>query len=126
MLPRASQPSVTVPRGLCGDWGNQPGRGSDGKRAHKAPTRNQPPLKGLCPVLSPSPPRQSTWTPQPGGALYLVGGPAAGEEVAIIVTMQRDVENVGVPVEDLLSPVAVVNILEGEKLGKRSFWQSSG
>lgn len=31
------------------------------------------------------------------------------------MTMQRDVENVGVSVEDLLGPVAVVNILEGER-----------
>lgn len=65
----------------------------------------------------------SPWTSQ---VLYLIGGSAAGEEVAIIVTMQRDVENVGVSVEDLLSPVAVVNVLEGEELGKRSVLQSSG
>lgn len=70
-------------------------------------------------------PRSVTVTQCPHGprtlSLYLLGGPAAGEEVAIIVTMQRDVENVGVSVEDLLSPVAVVNVLEGEELGKRCF-----
>lgn len=31
------------------------------------------------------------------------------------MTMQRDVKNVRVSVEDLLGPIAMVNILEGER-----------
>lgn len=56
----------------------------------------------------------------PGCAFYLISSPAAREEVSIVVTMQRDVENIGVSVEDLLGPVAVVNILQGER-GVRAF-----
>lgn len=37
----------------------------------------------------------------------------AGEEVSIIKAMQRDVEDTGVIVEDLLGAIAMMNILKG-------------
>lgn len=50
-----------------------------------------------------------------GGARgYLIRGPAAGEEVAVVVAMQGDVQHTGVLVEGLLGAVAVVNILGRE------------
>lgn len=48
------------------------------------------------------------------GDAHLVSRPAAGEEVAVVVAVYGDVEDVGVPVEHLLGPIAVVNILERE------------
>ena len=50
-----------------------------------------------------------------GACRYLIHGPAAGEEVAIIMAMQGDVEHTGVLVEGLLGAVAVVNVLCGER-----------
>lgn len=43
---------------------------------------------------------------------YLIGMPATRKEVAIIVAMERDVQDAGVVVEGLLSAIAVVNVLE--------------
>ena len=40
---------------------------------------------------------------------------AAGEEVAIVVAMERDVQHVGVIVENLLGAVAMVNVLRRYK-----------
>lgn len=93
-------------------------------------TTSQPQARDGQPHTSPNPKPQETPALQealnqaaapphraarPPGASHLVGGPAAGEEVPIIVTVQGDVENVGVPVEDLLGPIAMVNILGGER-----------
>lgn len=58
------------------------------------------PLPGTRPV-----------TPAPGRRPHLVGGAAAREEVAVVVAVQRDVEDARVAVEGLLGPVAVVHIL---------------
>lgn len=60
----------------------------------------------MTPPLSHSPP-PPTITP------YLLGCPAAWEEVAIIVTVEGDVEDVGVAVEGLLGPVPMVDVLPG-------------
>lgn len=43
---------------------------------------------------------------------YLLGSSTAREEVAIIVAMEGDVEDVGVTVEGLLGAVAMVNVLQ--------------
>lgn len=43
---------------------------------------------------------------------YLVRRSTSREEVAVVVTMNRHVEDVGVVVERLLSSVAMVNILK--------------
>lgn len=51
---------------------------------------------------------------QKGACGYLIHGPTAGEEVAIIMAMQGDVEHTGVLVEGLLGAIAMVNILCGE------------
>lgn len=48
-----------------------------------------------------------------GGVAHLSRRPAAGEEVAVVVAMQRDVEHAGVVVEDFLGAVAVVDVLPG-------------
>lgn len=48
-----------------------------------------------------------------GGIAHLSRRPAAGEEVAVVVAMQRDVEHAGVIVEDFLGAVAVVDVLPG-------------
>lgn len=42
----------------------------------------------------------------------LVRGAAAGEEVSVVVAVQRQVEDAGVGVEGLLGAVAMVNILD--------------
>lgn len=42
---------------------------------------------------------------------YLLGSAAAGEEVAVVVAVEGDVEDVGVAVEGLLGAVAMVNVL---------------
>lgn len=47
---------------------------------------------------------------------HLCWGPAAWEEVPIVVAMKRDVENAGVAVKHLLGAVTVVNILAREKI----------
>lgn len=49
--------------------------------------------------------------PGPSRRPHLVGGAAAREEVAVVVAMQRDVQDARVAVEGLLGPVAVVHIL---------------
>lgn len=46
-----------------------------------------------------------------GGSAHLGRRPAAGEEVAIVVAMQRDVEDAWVAVEDFLGAVAMVDVL---------------
>lgn len=43
---------------------------------------------------------------------YLTGMPATGKEVAIIISMKRDVQHTRVIIEGLLSAVAMVNILD--------------
>lgn len=48
-------------------------------------------------------------------AAYLAGVAAAREEVAIIVSMERDVQNTGVAVEGLLGAVAMVNVLDRDR-----------
>lgn len=47
-----------------------------------------------------------------GAATHLGWRPAAGEEVPVVVAMERDVEDAGVSVEDVLGAVAMVNVLE--------------
>lgn len=44
-------------------------------------------------------------------AAYLAGVATAREEVAIIVSMEGDVQNTGVAVEGFLSAVTMVNVL---------------
>lgn len=74
----------------------------------------QCPVLALAFVISAPLPRDAQ-TLQPVSLFYLISSPTTREEVAIIMTMQRDVENIGVSVEDLLGPIAMVNILEGQK-----------
>lgn len=105
----------------AGCWGNALARlhhlpaPSEGRAAphFTKPHAPRDPSPARSPKSSSCPP--SPRAAQPLGASHLVSGPAAGEEVPIIVTVQGDVENVGVPVEDLLGPIAVVNILGGER-----------
>lgn len=55
----------------------------------------------------------ATWeTADKHRAAYLAGVAAAGEEIATIVSMERNVQNTGVAVEGLLSAVAMVNVLD--------------
>lgn len=49
---------------------------------------------------------------------YLVGCSAAREEVSIVVSMERQVQHVGVVVKCLLGPVAMVNILMDSTQGQ--------
>lgn len=56
-----------------------------------------------------------------GNARHLLHSPAAWEEIAIVMPMQRDVEHTAVLVKGLLGAVAMVNILcreMGSGLGK--------
>lgn len=76
-----------------------PGRVRDGKRAPRALPLLSPP----CPAV-PFVPRAPS---------HLVGGSAAREEIPVVVAVQGDVENLGVPVENLLGPIAVVDVLQG-------------
>lgn len=46
---------------------------------------------------------------------YLAGVATAREEVAIIISMERDVQNTGVAVEGFLSAITMVNVLDGDK-----------
>lgn len=48
-----------------------------------------------------------------GSPGHLVGRPAAREEVAVVVAVQRDVEDAGVAVEGLLGPIPMVHVLRG-------------
>lgn len=43
---------------------------------------------------------------------YLLRGAAAGKEVTIVISVEGDIEDVGVAVEGLLGPVAMVNVLQ--------------
>lgn len=52
-------------------------------------------------------------TPTAAAPLYLLRRPAAREEVAVVVAVEGDVEDVGVAVEGLLGPVPVVDVLRG-------------
>lgn len=45
-------------------------------------------------------------------AAYLAGVATTREEVAIIVSMERDVQNTGVAVKGFLSAVTMVNVLD--------------
>lgn len=47
------------------------------------------------------------------GHTHLIGCAAAGEEIAVVIAMNRQVENIRVIVEGLLGAVAVVNVLKG-------------
>lgn len=64
------------------------------------------PRRSPCPSAGHAP-----RAPAPGRRPHLVGGAAAREEVAVVVAVQRDVEDARVAVEGLLGPVAVVHIL---------------
>lgn len=44
--------------------------------------------------------------------VYLFRSPTAWKEVAVVVPMEGDVEDVGVAVEGLLGAVAMVNVLQ--------------
>lgn len=58
----------------------------------------------------------ATWeTADKHRAAYLAGVATAREEVAIIVSMERDVQNTGVAVEGFLSAVTMVNILDRDR-----------
>lgn len=51
------------------------------------------------------------WEMPTQDALYLIHGPTAWEEVAVVMAMKGNVEYTGVLVESLLCAVAMVNIL---------------
>lgn len=48
---------------------------------------------------------------------HLIRCSATGEEVAVVVAMNRDVKDIGVIVEGLLGAIAVMNILRGDSTG---------